>query len=334
MRKAALFGVSAAVAAPLCVAAFSPFSVAASPQSGLSLMNGDKMIVEALKAPLKITSFSWAAGGMTVVPMEPVATHICLLTEVSGNFAGGGERVGIEVDNAAVGGPRWVIKGNSGQPALRASASCARKDQFTPGMWSPKNVRTGTLPIFIDKTCGPTPHNIFKGDDTAGFVRDLAGRFRGGGEALMIGTGAMGNTALHVAACSGYVGAGALMLSFGGLGPDGKKGFGGTIKYYGLNGRTTQIADATMSYQSGTGTPKSWSLFGGDIFVAASAPPTIPVDKALCGIVAIGGKFEGYGERVRITPVGGNWVPEVITGSSSSGGIVRGSFRCIARDQR
>lgn len=335
MREALLVGIVALLPTALHGqgTAGATAAVTAPAAQGLGI-DFDKMAVEALKAPLKTTTFTWASGGMASVTAEPVATHICLLTEVSGNFAGGGERITLDIDKSAPGGARWVIRGVSGQPALRASITCARKDQFTPGMWSPNNVRTGMLPLFLDTACGPTLHNAFKGDDTAGFLREVVGKFRGGGEGLMLGAGTMGNTALHVAACSGYVGGSPMMLAFGGLGPDGKKGFGGVMKYYGANGRTTQIAEATMSYQETLAKLPWLDLGGGDRFTGQLAFPKIPVDKALCGIVAFGGKFEGYGERVSITPKGGVWVPDVASSAGRAGGVVAGSFRCIARDQR
>lgn len=300
--------------------------------NGLALMDADKMVTEALKYPLKTTTFTWASGGMASVSMEPVATHICLLTEVSGNFAGGGERVALDIDKKAPGGPRWVIKGVSSQPALRASATCARKDQFTPGMYSANNVRVATLPLFLDTTCGPTKHNAFKSQDTAGFVREMVGKFRGGGEGLLIAPATMGNTGLHIAACSGYVGGSPLLIAFGGTGPDGKKGFGGTFKYYGRYGATTQMADATWSFVTFK-LPNG--LFGssGETFITEGADqPLIPADKALCGIVGVSGKLQGYGERVRVYQSGGSWRADIKT--SGPGSQVAGAIRCIARDQR
>lgn len=83
----------------------------------------------ALAEPFAPQVFQWQAGAPPNV-LVPAATHICLLTGISGDFAGSGERIALYVDNGAPGGPRWTLNGTSGQPQLRATATCVAKAKF------------------------------------------------------------------------------------------------------------------------------------------------------------------------------------------------------------
>lgn len=139
-----------------------------------------------------------------------------------------------------------------------------------------------------------------------------------------MGVDPKGTIGMRVSACSGWAGGALGGVSFGN--PLSKTpasdGFGGVFKYYGPNGRTTQASIATW-----TKTQES------AYFSAAPVPVNLaPVDKALCGIVMIGGKFQGFGEGVRISPANGNWTAVVQT--IADPGLVTAAFRCIARDQR
>jgi hypothetical protein len=302
------------------------------PKSSAALPgNINQYLDAALKLPLNPKTFSWSAG-MAPVLLEKSATHICLLTEVTGNFAGAGEHIVLRVNQTAPGGATWELTGTSGQPQLRASATCAAKSKFTPGMFGNGNAGFIFPPLSVDTGCGPVTHGTgANGDDFAFFVREVVGKFRGGGESLTVvpnGTTSMG---MRVGACSGYAGGALLGLRFGGNGPDGKKGFGGAVKYQGPTGRTVQMGSATWQISDANYTPPI-NFGGGEQFKAAKPDKLIPVNQGLCGIVMVGGKLQGFGERVRVYQSGGYWVPEVSTAAAN--GDIHGAFRCIARDQR
>lgn len=302
-----------------------------------ALANADmnKMIDAGLKLPLNPTTFSWSAG-MGSVLMESSVTHICLLTEVTGNFAGPGEHIVLRVNQTAQGGARWELSGTSGQPQLRASATCARKDRFTPGIFSNSNVGAAFPPLSVDTGCGPVMHaSGMNGDDNAFFIREMVGKFRGGGESLTVAPNGTTSSGLRVGACSGNAGGALLGITMRTGGATGNNqvemgGYGGALKYQGPGGRTVQTANATWVISDSM---SSSSIFGGATFRAASAVnPLIPVNQGLCGIVMVGGKFQGFGERVAVKQSGGNWVPDVST--IAEGSSIYGAFRCIARDQR
>lgn len=295
----------------------------------------NKMIDAGLKLPLNPTTFSWSAG-MGSVLMEKAATHICLLTEVTGNFAGAGEHIVLRVNQTAPGGWTWELSGTSGQPQLRATATCAKKDRFTPGMFSLSNVGAAFPPLSVETGCGPMVRaSGMNGDGNAFFVREMVGKFRGGGESLTVVPNGTTSQGLRIGACSGNAGGalvGITMQKGGATGkdPTAMAGFGGALKYQGPGGRTVQTANATWVISDSMGES---SLFGGATFRAASTVnPLIPVNQGLCGIVMVGGKFQGYGERVAVKQSGGNWVPDVST--IAEGSSIYAAFRCIARDQR
>lgn len=300
------------------------------PSGPLTGVDTNQMLNVALNMPLNPTTYSWAMGIGDVL-MEPTKTHICLVTEIAGNFAGA-EHVYMRIKKDAPGGPRYILGGSGGQKELKVSATCARNDRFTPGMFSDTNVGYVELPLGIDTGCGPVQY-AGMGQDNAGlFVREMAGKFRGGGEAVDMGVHGNGTTGMRVSACSGWAGGAIGGVTFGN--PLSKtpasEGFGGTFKYYGRNGRTAQHAPATWQLTDSRGES---SFFGGDAFkTAAPQQPLIAVDGGLCGIVMVSGKFQGFGEVVRIIAQNGNWVASVQT--LASGGVINGAFRCIARDQR
>jgi len=293
------------------------------PSGPLTGVDTNKMLDAALNMPLNPTTYTWAVG-LGPVLMEPTATHICLLTEVTGNFAGPGEHILLGIDKKAAGGPRFTLSGTSGQKELKASATCARKDRFTPGMFSNNYVGYVELPLGVDTGCGPVQYAGMGQDFSALFVREMVGKFRGGGERIDQGVHGNGTIGMRVSACSGNAGGAIGGVTFGN--PLSKtpasEGFGGTFKFYGPNGRTAQHSIATW-----TKTQES------AYFSAAPQPVTlIPVNKGLCGIVMIGGKFQGFGEGVRISAVNGNW--SAIVQTIADPGLVTAAFRCIARDQR
>jgi hypothetical protein len=298
----------------------------------LTGVDTNKMLNVALNMPLNPTTFSWAMG-IGDVMMEPTKTHICLVTEITGNFAGA-EHVYMRIKKDAPGGPRYIIGGSGGQKELKISATCARNDRFTPGMFSDKNVGYVELPLGIDTGCGPVQYAGMAQDNAGLFVREMAGKFRGGGEAVDMGVHANGTIGMRVSACSGWAGGAIGGVTFGN--PLSKtpasEGFGGTIKYYGKNGPTAQHALSTwLKTDKG---PIGTSIFGGgDKFTTAGEDnKLIPANKALCGIVMISGKFQGFGEHVRVYIRDGYWQFDVQSLAEDS--PVFGAVRCIARDQR
>jgi hypothetical protein len=282
-----------------------------------------------LKQPLGAKEYKWAVGQPPQL-LDPVQTHICLLTGVSGNFAGAGERVAVGVDNGAAGGPRWILSGTSGQAQLRATATCVEKMKFVPGVLSFDKMIAKKLPHHMNGACA----DHVAADGTGGmryahFISEMAGKWRGGGErlaAISLPQGG-GVGAILVNGCSGFVDGALTAVATDGI---------NAAKYWTPSGRTATKANATYALMDATDA-KKWSDYipgGGDKFmVVVPGQKLAPVDQAVCGIVSISGKFQGFGEYVDIVPEGGFWTFK-IGNAAPYGGFINAAVRCLARDQR
>lgn len=293
------------------------------PAGGETLAGVDinKMIDVALNMPMKLSVYQWTVNQQPVL-MQPLATHICLLTGVSGNFAGGGEHVTVGVDKGAAGGSRWVLSGTSGQSELRATATCAPKSAFTPVMKGGA-AHVWSLVPGVNTSCNMnlTYTKLKQPDQPALFIRDMAGKWRGGGEALAV---AKNNDALANWACSGYVSGALSAFSFDG---------GGPIKWLTNSGRTATLANSVFRMKVEGGKDSFAPFGGGDAFQGTSGEQLkIPANAALCGFVRIAGKFQGYGERAELVQKDGMWSIELQSQASQS--YVDVAVRCLARDQR
>lgn len=280
-----------------------------------------------LLQPLAPRTYNWVAPARPIL-MQPAETHICLLTGISGNFAGGGERVYVDIDPGAGGGPRWVLGGSSGVgPVVRGTATCVAKNRFVNQLLS---TRLGAYQLDLQRqgSCGPHNSNHHLNSTTSAFfITDMGGLFRGGGEA--IGVGAQGpNASTVISACSGYV-AGALTRVFAtaqsisqATGQVSTVSANQPVMYATQTGRTSNIANATFTHNQPN---------------ASGSLRLVPRDEALCGLVSIGGKFQGLGESVDIAsqryPNGRDyWTLRV--SNLAQNGYIAAAVRCFARDQR
>lgn len=269
----------------------------------------DEALTKGLELDYPVTTFGWGSGSPPR-QMEPVSSHICLISYVSGNFAGAAERVAIEVDGGSTKGPRWILTGTSGQSSLSIGAICVPKSAFTSGMLDANGIQQSRFPALENGSCGIKPTAYNPTPSTALFIRSIAGRFRGGGEVVSVidspGRG------IGIGACSGYVG-GALQ-SVAMQGPE-------KVWYFSPGGRTTTRSIATFSGVATTQGAKYFDM--------------VSTRKAICGLTSISGKFENGGDSVSLTtrqqgnkPV---WAISLIT---KNGGYLAASFTCLARDQR
>lgn len=297
-----------------------PTSAGAQTLSGVDM---NQMIDAGLKLKMQPQVFQWTFG-QAPQQMAPVATHICLLTGVSGNFAGSGEHIVVQIDNAAAGGPRYTLSGTSGQAQLRASAVCVKKDRFTPGMLGNEKVTHAAQQFQLNSSCNDARFAIGnKGPEYAHFVRDMVGRFDSEDDRIRTVTTA-DSASTYMKACSGYVGGAASAIRMIGS---------GQFKYYGPNGRTTSVSAATFNAWS-TKQPNWQKVQPANTWVSG-AYYLAPAEQALCGLTSLAGPFSGYGEGVEIVMVQRDgalwWAAQV---GNLGVGTVAMSARCIARDQR
>ena len=288
----------------------------------------EKQIYDATwKQPLQPATTSWKVGEPLKL-LDPVATHVCLLTGISGNFAGGGERVVVGIDKNASGGARWYISGSSGQAELRATATCVAKAKFVPAVLNTSRLASYKLDHHMNGACAD--HIAASGwgyDKYAHFISEVAGKWRGGGEQLAVVRTGQNLGAIRVNGCSGFVDG--AVTALGNFAP------GAIARYWTANGNTGTPENATFARLS-QNAKSSW-LPGGEPFIAMdNGTPLAPVDQAICGIVYLSGKMQGYGESVDIEqkPVLGKMYWKVRLSNLADGGYLSTAVRCFARDQR
>lgn len=294
------------------------------PLSGVGL---NEMIDAALKQPLNPQRWDWVLGNQNKA-VSPSGPNICLLTSVGGKFAGAGEHIVLDVDPNTAGGPRWTIGGTSGQNELRAAVTCARKDKFTPGFMDNQSIGYQSVTPHLHASCNAFAFGAgLSGQGNALFIREIAGKWSGGGEAVVASqNSAAGATVMN--ACSGNVVGGLAAIKFNGSGP---------VKWYSRGGRTTNVNAATFrSIMKWENSSEFWGSWGPADLTMGGDYRLIPVDKGLCGIVGIRGPFNGYGETIDILPKvidGVNmWTLNISNAKQNS--LLDVAVRCIARDQR
>lgn len=281
----------------------------------------DQFIDAGLRIPLKPTTYSWSTGSAPVY-MEPVKTHICLLTGLAGDFAGAAERVALQIDSGASGGARWLLTGTGAQ-TVNVTATCVQKTGFTSGMLGLENTDQIQSNVVVHSGCNEAlSKNSFASPVFAAFLREIAGRFRGGGETAQISAD---GTGMRLTGCSGYVSGAALGIRLNS--PTGTKFIRNGI-------RSSSAAYAAMGVSAHGGIEGGWGF--PDLKPIAGMQPLVPVSEGFCGLVIVSGKFQGLGEAVEIgrQPYKGvdYWVLKARSLANDS--KVFAAASCLARDQR
>lgn len=282
-----------------------------------------------LTQPLAPQTFTWKAGDPPTL-LPKVATHICLLTEVSGKFQGGGERVQLLVDKGASGGARYVLRGDTSAGQMRAAAICAGREKFVPIADKQGTAIVKHWPERVFTTCDPGQQLLQKGGHPkhAVFLSTIGGKLNGGGEAL-VANAVRNDERLDGWGCSGMV--------IGGITSHGDQ-IWPMVRYRTQSSRTVDVKAATFS-AGVTSEYRGWydRTHGGETLPSGDLAWLVPVDEALCGLTMISGKFQGYGEAVMIQAKknsdGRMWW-HMTVGNQTNGNLVSGGARCIARDQR
>lgn len=268
----------------------------------------------ATAAPSFVTgTYTWYQGQPTR-QLLPVSDHVCVLTRVGGNFRGSGESVRLYHE-----GGWWKLGGTSSKDGVHATATCFGKAAFTftaDGPWISNEQaigwRTGTK--CINRKLNGEP------GDAATYLTGLTGDFAGRGEYGFINQSESGTapSQIELNACQDhdtyYVRAHAFVAGNWGrvanfIGP-GNDTPGPNIQYNKQFGRQT-IPSSSTSY-------------------AVMAP----VDKAMCYLKGVQGKFRGGGEYAEIAPrVVDGVLRWVLTAHRGSDGQVATFALCYARNQ-
>ena len=277
-----------------------------------------------LRRPMVFTTYKWTHSAQGDAPVKGplTATHICVLTQLTGKFQGAGERIAVYIDAGATGGPRWVISGSSGQGELAGDMTCAARDQFVfgPGLFSTflaksyANHSTGSCAPHIVSMGLPDKNNAF-------FISGISGKFEGGGESVsVISQGGQG--AIRVTGCSGS--ADGTLSSIGNLN-------GKPLLYRTPSGRAP-LGSPGVNFVLDDAGPESHWFSGADLKVGGRGTALVPVNEALCGLVEVRGKFQGFGEAVGVGLGKGFW--GLYVAENGEDAVLHGTARCIARDQR
>jgi hypothetical protein len=283
-----------------------------------------------LTQPLQPQNFTWEVGAPPTL-LPKVETHICLLTEVSGDFRGAGERVQLLIDKGASGGARYVLRGDGASGYVRAAAICAGREKFVPIATKKNSAIAVSFPERTFTSCPPLSLTMNKGSypKRALFVSVVGGKLNGGGE-MVSATGGKGDERLRGAGCSGMV--------IGGVTSHGDQ-IWPLLRYRTQSSRTIDLKEATFWSSFNAPYTSAYEEFIGVQKLSADGAPTwmVPVDEALCGLTMIAGKFNGYGEAVQIRAAknsdGRMWW-QLDTTNETNGGTTVAGARCIARDQR
>jgi hypothetical protein len=277
-----------------------------------------------LTKPLQVENYSWTYGSPTQLP--PVATHICMLSGFTGKLAGGGELGKLFIDTAAPGGPRYMLSGTTGQGQFKVMAHCALRAQF---VWSGTSTPQPKIsPLVQASGCAPQSKFI-KEVSGASFLAAFGGRFAGEGEMIAVNPSLFGAVA-KIHACSGVLTAGA--IGYEASTP---------LVYRNLSARTSKAGESTFYFGRGSNNKDTIAfLMLSEIkSIYKGVPEVVPYDEAFCGLTAINGKFNGYGEKLEIqaSPYPDKQKYWWILASYSSDAnlpYVGGAVRCLSRDQR
>lgn len=300
-------------------------AMAQTPVPGMQVNNpAAEAAKKILATPLQVETFSWSYG--TPTPLPPVASHICLLSGFTGKLAGGGELGKLFIDTGAPGGPRYMLGGTTGQGQFKVMAHCASRAQF---VWSGTSLPQPRISQLVQASgCAPQS-KLITDVSGASFLAAFGGRFAGEGEMIAINPSFVGAVS-KIHACSGVLTGGA--IGYAASTP---------LVYRNLSARTIKAGEATFYYGRGSNKKDSIAfLLLSDLkFNYKGVPDVVPYDEAFCGLTAINGKFNGYGEKLEVqaSPSPGKqkyW--RIIATYSSDADLpyVGGAVRCLSRDQR
>jgi PAN domain len=200
--------------------------------------------------------------GEARIPLDLESSHVCVLTRISGKFAGGGESVRVVL---GYGGRRWWLElDNHSDEPVAATAYCFWKGGFLAN--GPKRWNSPPPPFEAREHQAVSTWN----GDAATFLSGVNGHLRGGGEHARIvqSTNASTPSELRVGSAAGYLKAWA--SSF----------FAGT-------------AGSELPAKLGDEWECRWTNCVWDI---------APTEAAMCYFTMLKGQFDGGGEWAEIAP--------------------------------
>jgi hypothetical protein len=237
------------------------------------------------------------------IPLDSAATHVCVLTRISGKFQGGGEKVRVRIGD----GDRWWLEvDNHSEQGVAGTAYCFWKGGFRadgPIRWNSPHFEAR------EKHAVPTWNG-----DSATFLAGVNGHLRGGAEhARIVQSGqVLQHSELRVGSAAGFLKAWAYSFFAG--------------------------ADAIMNRKAAKffqGLQGEFKLDHVNI-VSPRWVDMAPTADAMCYFTRLQGRFNGMGEWAEIVPfIDGNGVERWRLRAQAQGDSeVFAAARCYLRDQR
>jgi hypothetical protein len=253
--------------------------------------------------------YTWWQGQSSKL-LKPVATHVCVLSKVSGRFAGGSEGVWVRAYNGY-----WYLGGRSDEAGVNGEAWCFTKNGFLASgtaRWV-----SGEFQVATETTSCTSAAAWTWWGDAATILTGVSGRLAGYGEKLFVVQSAdpFTSSSLNIQSCQKPVYAWAHSFFAG------APSSGVPARFYG------------PEYTADT----AWAASGTKYHEVIMAP----TGDAMCYLTYIAGDFDGSGEWARIYPVVSagieRWALRVKGEPYQSGSgptPIRAKARCMRRDQR
>jgi hypothetical protein len=230
---------------------------------------------------------TWQTGTWGPTRLEQVATHVCVLARVSGNFRGGGEALQVYQSSDGY----WYLGGRS-QTWVSGSAYCFRRNRFTgpapSGSFFPERWLSGEGRVAVQTGSAWSPFtgwmvfpayssvDMWQGD-AATFITGISGELNGGGEWVSVAQANDGWTPSRLYVRSNATWAEGRAHSFFVGAPQ----TGRPARFWGPAG--VGAAGASGEY----------SVTNGQVFMA-------PTDTAMCYLTEVRGALRGAGEVVEL----------------------------------
>ena len=257
--------------------------------------------------------FQWAQG-QPALALESANTHVCVLSGVSGHFAGTGEMVKVTIGANNT----WVLDGFSQQSGVSGEALCFPKAGFTGNSSAHLNSDEAIAGAFSRGKhspgggCQQGQAALGVGSDFA-FVEGMQGEMAGAGEfsAALQSPSQNTESLLRAQICTAGI-----YQTFGRF-LRVNRVFTMPAQFVGSGGLTGDV-NAVPEFS-----------IGGNL--ASDGVVMAPTDRAMCALTEVTGKFFGGGESVRIRAAGSVWVMMTAKGAGSN--FVAAKARCFARNQ-
>ena len=264
----------------------------------------------------------WASGifrwdqGQPALSLESTRTHVCVLTQIGGRFAGTGEAVQLTSNNT-----NWVLTGFSQQSGVSGEAVCFPLSKFTGVGGTRQFSNEGVASVFSRGKAASQSNGggcqeaqlVFGLGSDFTFFEGMQGEMAGAGEASTLvqapsqGTGSIVRSRI----CTAGV----------------RNTFSRFLRINTPGSIPTQFMNADGAIGD-LNAVQEFSIGGNR---SSDAVVMAPTSQAMCALTRVIGKFAGFGETVQIRPEGDNWVLRTTKGAASD--FVGANARCIARHQ-